>query len=64
MSRNACDRPAPPAGLLILLLLCALALVAPAARAPGAPPAAADEAWEKVVVLYHSDVGGKIEPCG
>jgi len=50
--------------LLILLLLCALALVAPAARAPGAPPAAADEAWEKVVVLYHSDVGGKIEPCG
>lgn len=55
-------RPARVAALLLVLLLAALA--APA-LGPGAPATAraADE-WEKVVVLYHSDVGGKTDPCG
>jgi hypothetical protein len=32
----------------------------------GAGPARADETgtWQDLVLLYHSDVKGKIEPCG
>ncbi|MHB8078962.1 MAG: hypothetical protein ACYDIE_06890 [Candidatus Krumholzibacteriia bacterium] len=43
-----------------------LVLVGLLAALAGAPAAVAAErgTWESIVLLYHSDVGGKVEPCG
>jgi len=52
----------PPARLVLVLSILAalLAAVAAASAAPAAPKGT----WESIVLLYHSDVGGKVEPCG
>lgn len=55
------------AGLRRLLpLLVMLALVVPAVTLSTAPETAhsQDDGWQEVVVLYTSDIKGKIDPCG
>jgi hypothetical protein len=52
-----------PGALLLLVLLALLALLAqPGGATPGKLPPKPN--WSSVTVLYNSDVGGKIEPCG
>jgi hypothetical protein len=63
---DLCTRRAGPVAawkpaLLLVLLFCLLA--AAAAAAPKGTTGTAPK-WEPIVVLYNSDVGGKIEPCG
>lgn len=59
--------PDRPAGLLLtgfaLVGLILLSLLATFASAPAAP-APPKGTLESIVMLYHSDVGGKVEPCG
>lgn len=54
-----------PRGLLpaCLALVCLICLLATCVGADSVP-AAQQKGWESVVILYHSDVGGKVEPCG
>jgi len=56
-----------PAGLpvtrLALVLSILISLLAAFASVPAAM-AAPQGTWESIVILYHSDVGGKVEPCG
>ncbi len=46
----------------ILLLL--LAIVAVAGISVFSGPAAAEDEWSRVSIIYQGDVGGHIEPCG
>jgi len=56
-----------PAGLpvthLVLVLLTLISLLAAFASVP-AVLAAPKGTLESIVILYHSDVGGKVDPCG
>ncbi len=52
-------------GVLFALVLLAMILVAAPPRsgaAPGQMPL--NPGWKAVTLLYNSDVGGKIDPCG
>jgi hypothetical protein len=52
-----------PGALLLLVVLALLALASqPGGATQGKLPPPAK--WSGVTVLYNSDVGGKIEPCG
>lgn len=59
--------PERPVGLPLtrfaLVGLILLSLLATFASAPAAP-APPKGTLESIVILYHSDVGGKVEPCG
>jgi len=57
--------PKMRAGALAALTLLVAVLAAALAGAP-AGPARADEkgTWQDLVLLYTSDIKGKIEPCG
>lgn len=59
----ATDRPR---GLTWTRLVLLLLLVGLLVTATGIAMAAAGErvTWQPIVLLYHSDVGGKVEPCG
>ena len=60
---NARGRALPGALLLLIILaLLALAWPAPGRAVPGQLPPKPN--WNGVTVIYNSDVGGKIEPCG
>jgi hypothetical protein len=54
----------PRAGAAILALVLLAALAAGTAGAPAPVRAEGDDTWVPVSLLYHSDVKGKIEPCG
>lgn len=41
-----------------------MALIAAARAAVPAGGKDEDSAWKQVTILYHSDVVGKVEPCG
>ncbi len=59
MVRSQPSRPAPffAVSLMLVLLVAAVSVVLPSA-------ARAVEQWRQVTVIYNSDVGGKVEPCG
>lgn len=58
------DRPAGrPLARLALVLSILAGLLAAGAGLPAAA-AAPQGTMESIVLLYHSDVGGKVEPCG
>ncbi len=60
----AMDRPGGlPVTHLALVLLALISLLAAFASVPAAL-SAAQGTLEPIVILYHSDVGGKVEPCG
>lgn len=61
LTRRSCP-PLRATGLVLCLMLVGLAAVALEVRRPRAAPVESE--WEAITVLYHSDVGGKIEPCG
>lgn len=60
----AMDRPGGlPVTHLALVLLTLISLLAAFFSVPAAL-SAPQGTLESIVVLYHSDVGGKVEPCG
>jgi hypothetical protein len=64
VKRCVTDRPAGlPVTRLALVLLTLISLLAAFANVP-ATLAAPQGTSESIVILYHSDVGGKVEPCG
>ncbi|MFO7654265.1 MAG: hypothetical protein R6X25_10650 [Candidatus Krumholzibacteriia bacterium] len=50
--------------LAVPALLLALVVLAGSPTAAFAQPVAREDAWVPVVLVYHSDVKGKVEPCG
>jgi hypothetical protein len=60
----AMDRPwGLPVTHLALVLLTLISLLAAFFSVPAAR-SAPQGTLESIVILYHSDVGGKVEPCG